>query len=120
MTRRYFAVDIVACVILRPFLQIRRAHFCLYTFRNSKEIRDKYCVRGSEWGVGDCAGKSSLFSLLNPPESRKDCQKLVARGSLLCELQPYGETLVVASEEFASGANSAISFNRCSTSSSCR
>lgn len=24
-------------------------------FRNRKEIQDKYCIRGAEWGVGDCS-----------------------------------------------------------------
>lgn len=24
-------------------------------FRNKQEILDKYCLRGAEWGVGDCS-----------------------------------------------------------------
>ena len=27
----------------------------LAMFRNSREIQDKYCLRGAEWGVGDCS-----------------------------------------------------------------
>lgn len=23
--------------------------------RNKQEIQDKYCIRGAEWGVGDCS-----------------------------------------------------------------
>lgn len=23
--------------------------------RNKQEIQDKYCMRGAEWGVGDCS-----------------------------------------------------------------
>lgn len=23
--------------------------------RNKQEIQDKYCLRGAEWGVGDCS-----------------------------------------------------------------
>nr|XP_017182636.2 uncharacterized protein LOC103416498 isoform X2 [Malus domestica] len=25
--------------------------------KNSKEIQDKYCIRGAEWGVGDCSAE---------------------------------------------------------------
>lgn len=24
-------------------------------FRNKRSIEDKYCLRGAEWGVGDCS-----------------------------------------------------------------
>lgn len=26
-------------------------------FRNRQEIQDKYCIRGAEWGVGDCSAE---------------------------------------------------------------
>lgn len=26
-------------------------------FRNKQEILDKYCLRGAEWGVGDCSAE---------------------------------------------------------------
>lgn len=28
---------------------------CLEYRRNRQEIQDKYCIRGAEWGVGDCS-----------------------------------------------------------------
>lgn len=28
---------------------------CSVLFRNEREIQDKYCLRGAEWGVGDCS-----------------------------------------------------------------
>lgn len=31
--------------------------FCVLLFRNSKEIENKYCLRGAEWGVGDCSAE---------------------------------------------------------------
>ena len=27
----------------------------VYVDRNKQEILDKYCIRGAEWGVGDCS-----------------------------------------------------------------
>lgn len=30
-------------------------HWFCVLFRNEKEIQDKYCLRGAEWGVGDCS-----------------------------------------------------------------
>lgn len=35
-------------------------------FRNSKEIQDKYCIRGAEWGVGDCSAEG-----MSPDEKDK-------------------------------------------------
>lgn len=26
--------------------------------RNRRQIEDKYCVRGAEWGVGDCSAEA--------------------------------------------------------------
>jgi hypothetical protein len=31
--------------------------YCLETFRNRRETQDKYCIRGAEWGVGDCSAE---------------------------------------------------------------
>lgn len=30
-------------------------HTISYTFRNRQATLDKYCLRGAEWGVGDCS-----------------------------------------------------------------
>lgn len=38
---------------LTLLLQIRKCTL----LRNSKEIQDKYCIRGAEWGVGDCSAE---------------------------------------------------------------
>lgn len=38
----------------------------LEMFRNSKEIQDKYCIRGAEWGVGDCSAEG-----MSPDEKDK-------------------------------------------------
>lgn len=38
----------------------------LEMFRNSKEIQDKYCIRGEEWGVGDCSAEG-----MSPDEKDK-------------------------------------------------
>jgi hypothetical protein len=27
-------------------------------FRNRQETQDKYCLRGAEWGVGDCSAEA--------------------------------------------------------------
>jgi hypothetical protein len=35
-------------------------------FRNSKEIENKYCLRGAEWGVGDCSAEG-----MSPDEREK-------------------------------------------------
>ncbi|PQQ00272.1 uncharacterized protein Pyn_27918 [Prunus yedoensis var. nudiflora] len=34
--------------------------------RNSKEIQDKYCIRGAEWGIGDCSAEG-----MSPDEKDK-------------------------------------------------
>ncbi|GAQ80061.1 hypothetical protein KFL_000450170 [Klebsormidium nitens] len=39
--------------------------------KNKKEILDKYCVRGSEWGVGDCAVKGLPESVESAQSTRK-------------------------------------------------
>lgn len=26
-------------------------------FRNRQQIEDKYCIRGAEWGIGDCSAE---------------------------------------------------------------
>lgn len=35
-------------------------------FRNRKEIENKYCLRGAEWGVGDCSTEG-----MSPEEREK-------------------------------------------------
>lgn len=35
-------------------MRIVMLSYCVI-FRNQQEIQDKYCVRGAEWGVGDCS-----------------------------------------------------------------
>lgn len=34
--------------------------------RNKQEIQDKYCIRGAEWGVGDCSAEG-----MSPEEREK-------------------------------------------------
>lgn len=34
--------------------------------RNRQEIQDKYCIRGAEWGVGDCSAEG-----MSPEEKEK-------------------------------------------------
>lgn len=29
--------------------------FIIFFFRNQQLIQDKYCLRGAEWGIGDCS-----------------------------------------------------------------
>ncbi|KAF6171748.1 hypothetical protein GIB67_007269 [Kingdonia uniflora] len=32
-----------------------KTRFYAEIFRNKQEIQDKYCLRGAEWGIGDCS-----------------------------------------------------------------
>lgn len=47
--------------------------------KNSKEIQDKYCIRGAEWGVGDCSaegmtpdGRDKFIAMLKERAGVKD------------------------------------------------
>lgn len=44
----------------------RRNNNSLLVFRNRKEIENKYCIRGAEWGVGDCSTEG-----MSPAEREK-------------------------------------------------
>lgn len=33
-------------------------YLIMCTFRNRQAILDKYCIRGAEWGVGDCSAEA--------------------------------------------------------------
>ncbi|KAF8021419.1 hypothetical protein BT93_G1757 [Corymbia citriodora subsp. variegata] len=35
--------------------------------KNKQEIQDKYCLRGAEWGVGDCSAEERSIPSLPPP-----------------------------------------------------
>lgn len=41
-------------------------HTIQHTFRNRQATLDKYCVRGAEWGVGDCSAEG-----MSPEEREK-------------------------------------------------
>jgi hypothetical protein len=45
----------------------------LWLYRHKKEIADKYCERGAEWGVGDC-------SLMGMNQEQKDEFMRVLKG----------------------------------------
>lgn len=40
-------------------------------FRNRKETQDKYCIRGAEWGVGDCSAEA-----MSPEDKEKFISEL--------------------------------------------